>query len=511
MRQEKMSLKSKRELLAALRMTYNNASYSEKNRLLDGFQTATGYSRKHCIKLLRSEDSFEKKQRAPKSTPYNEDVKNALSVIWQAASCICSKRLIPFLPDFIPALERFGHITLQDDTRESLLTLSPATADRLLKSERQRLGRSMSMTRRGTLLRRQIAVRTFADWDDAVPGFFEADLVAHNGGNASGHFIHTLTLTDISSGWTECMPVIRKTDDNVLAALEKIRQRLPMPLIGLDTDNGTEFINHNLSKYCERENITFTRSRVFKSNDQCHVEEKNGSVVRKFVGFRRFEGEWLCWLMKEIYELTSLYVNYFQPSLKLESKERTDKHVTKRYLKARTPCQRLLEIRGKEKMKRELRKTFLTLNPVELLTQIHSLQTKLDESADELLRSLPGTTAVADSEKLILQVNEEKPVAKEPAPRRAGKKPLVTEEVAQVVGSWLHQDPRMTATGLLPLLEKRFPGRFGNKQWATLARHIHKWRAQHPEYKRFYPKFFIYYDEKTPTCQGVIFNESTRL
>jgi hypothetical protein len=461
MRQEKMSLQSKRELLAALKDAYSNATYGEKNRLLDGFQTATGYSRKHAIRLMRSAEAPQKKQRAARITPYNQVVKSALSTIWQAAGCICAKRLVPFLPELIAALERCDHICPTPEVRDGLLKMSPATADRLLRSERQRLGRSMSMTRPGAFLRRQIAVRTFAQWDDAILGFFEADLVAHNGGNQHGQFIHTLTLTDIYSGWTECMPLIRKSDDEVVKAIVKVQERFPMRLVGLDTDNGSEFINHNLSDYCKRENIKFTRSRVFKSNDQCRVEEKNGSVVRRFVGYRRLEGDYLHWLMNELYKLTSLYVNYFQPSCKLQSKEREGGHVTKRYDKARTPCQRLLEIDGGEERKEMLRTTFLKLNPVDLLTRIQSLQAKIEETTNQILR-LPPSTAISESEKLILQAKERKakPAIEPVTSPKTGRKSIVSEEVARVISFFLHHDPSMTATTLLPLLDKRYPGKY---------------------------------------------------
>jgi hypothetical protein len=478
-----MSLLSKRELLAALREPYNSATYAEKKRLLDGFQAATGCSRKHAIKLMRKSVTAAGKDRAPRSTKYDQTVKDALSTVWQAAGCICAKRLIPFLPEFVPALERCHHIKLKRATRKNLLQLSAATADRMLKSERQRLGRSVSMTRRGNLLRRQIAVRTGAPWDDVVPGFLEGDLVAHNGGNPYGQFIHTLTLTDIASGWTECIPVIRKGDDEVLAAIKKVRNRLPMPLLGLDTDNGSEFINHKLSNYCKQENITFTRSRVFKSNDQAHVEEKNGSVVRRLVGYRRFEGEQLCRCMNELYKLTRLYVNYFQPSSKLQSKHRDGGHVTKRYDKARTPCQRLLELDIDEEIKRRLRTTFRSLNPVELLSGIESLQEKLDAKTKEMLR-IPALTAVSECEQLFDQTKDEKP----PAKPKTGRKSIVSAEVRRVISFLLHQDPSLCAMGLLPLLGKRYPRMFGIKQRGTLARQVRRWRAQHPEYKRFFPK-----------------------
>jgi hypothetical protein len=495
-----MSLQSKRELLEALRDPYESASHSGRKRLLDGFQAATGYSRKHAIKLMRGTVNAEKKRRGPRATPYDQELKAALSTVWQAAGCICSKRLIPFLPELIPALERCKHITLEPGTRENLLRISAATADRMLKSERQRLGRSVGMTQRGSLLRRQIAVRTSAQWDDVVPGFFEADLVAHNGGNQHGQFIYTLTMTDIASGWTECAPLLRKTDDAVVAAIKKVQNRLPIPLLGIDTDNGSEFINHTLSDYCKAQSLVFTRSRVFKSNDQAHVEQKNGAVVRRLVGYKRFEGDQMHKCMNDLYKLTRLYVNFFQPSCKLKSKVRDGGHVTKRYDKAQTPCQRLIHLVTSETIKLQLHQTFMSLNPVQLLADIESLQLRLDAATKEML-NIPESTEVLESEKLMIRAKSKtEKKMEQPSKVKTGRKSIVPDEVTRVISFLMHQDPSMTSTGLLPLLNQRYPGMYGNKQWATLARQIKKWRALHPEYQRFYPKCQRKYADRKTTA-----------
>ena len=180
-------------------------------------------------------------------------------------------------------MERHGHLSLPADVRGKLLTISPATADRLLATERSNQ-RGMSTTRPGSLLKKQIKVRTFADWDDLQPGFLEADLVAHCGVSAAGSFLHTLVLVDVATGWTECVALLRRSEADVIGALNSLRGRLPVPLLGLDTDNGSEFINYEMLRYCQREQITFTRSRVNRKNDQAFVEEKNGSVVRRLIG-----------------------------------------------------------------------------------------------------------------------------------------------------------------------------------------------------------------------------------
>ncbi len=277
-----MSFEAKRELLLQTRGRYREASRARRSVILDEFVAATGYERKYAIRLLRSPVIPPPAPiKRPRERRYGREVGDALSVAWEAANRICSKSLVPFLPELVENLERNGHLTLTDEVRAQLLALSPATADRLLRPMKERdRPRGVGTTKPGALLKRQIPIRTFADWDDARPGFFEADLVAHCGGSVEGSFLYTLTLTDIATGWTEVLPLLHRTQQSVIQALDKARKLIPFPILGLDTDNGREFINEMLVEYCEREGITFTRGRVARKNDQCFVEQKNGSVVR---------------------------------------------------------------------------------------------------------------------------------------------------------------------------------------------------------------------------------------
>ena len=226
--------------------------------------------------------------------------------------------------------------------RQGLLSLSPATADRLLHQQRISEGRSISTTHPGKLLKHQIPIRTFADWSEQAPGFMEADLVAHCGDRADGAFLNTLVLTDIATGWTECLALLRRGEAEVIGAMEASRQCLPFPLLGLDTDNGGEFINYELVNYCKQQKITFTRSRSYRKNDQAHVEEKNGSVVRRLVGYDRYEGIGAWRALTALYEVLRLYINFFQPSMKLLSMERIGSRIIKRYDRARTPYEWVL-------------------------------------------------------------------------------------------------------------------------------------------------------------------------
>jgi len=237
----------------------------------------------------------------PRQPRYGSEVRHALVLAWEATKHLCAKRLIPFLPTCLAALERHGYLHLSEENRRQVLQVSISTAERLLRSQPQPAPRALSTTQAGPLLKQRIPLRTFSQWDDAQPGFVEADLVAHHGGDTHGCFLYTLTLTDIATGWTECLPLLYKSSEAVLAAFRLARRCFPFPILGLDTDNGSEFINETVMRYCEAEHITFTRGRPEVKNDQCFVEQKNGAVVRHFVGHGRLVGSGAARQLRELY------------------------------------------------------------------------------------------------------------------------------------------------------------------------------------------------------------------
>ena len=370
---KKLSLELRRELLTRTAEDYASARKGIKSQIVDQLVAATGYGRKHAITLLNHPPGSVSFSR-PRRTRYDERVKRALVTLWTTANRICAKRLVPFLPELIEVMERHGHLSLPADVREKLLTISSATADRLLATERSNQ-RGVSTTRPGSLLKKQIKVRTFADWDDLQPGFLEADLVAHCGESAAGSFLHTLVLVDIATGWTECVALLRRSEADVIGALNSLRGRLPVPLLGLDTDNGSEFINYEMLRYCQREQITFTRSRVNRKNDQAFVEEKNGSIVRRLIGYDRYEGLGAWRALIQLYEILRLYVNFFQPSMKLIEKQRDGARVKKRYDRAQTPYQRVIASAYLTKRKRErIESLYRKLDPVTLLKELERRQ-----------------------------------------------------------------------------------------------------------------------------------------
>jgi hypothetical protein len=283
------------------------------------------------------------------------------------------------MAEIVEALCRCGELEVDPAVRAKLLAVSAATIDRMLAPERRRLQvKGRSGTKPGSILKRQIPIRTFADWDEGVPGFCEVDLVAHDGGNPGGDFCQTLDLTCINTGWTEMRAVRNKAQMWVFEALVDIRSTLPFPLLGLDSDNGSEFINDQLYRYCVQEEITFTRSRPYRKNDNCFVEQKNWPTVRQQVGYARYDTPEELACLEELYRHLRLYVNFFQPQMKLVSKTRQGARVTKRYDPARTPYRRVLASPAvPQEAKDALTQTYLSLNPAELKRAIAALQHRL--------------------------------------------------------------------------------------------------------------------------------------
>ena len=379
-----MSVKSCHEYAREVSGRYRAASRKEKGVILDEFTRTCGYERKYAIGLLRKPPV---KRAAPIKRPravvYGEDVKRALVGAWEASDRLCAKRLVPFLKELVVVLERHKEIELQGGTRKRLLSISPATADRLLASERRRLNwRGKTTTKPAQILRRQVEVRTANDWNEDVPGYFEADLVAHCGESAHGQYVNSLVLTDVATGWIELAALPNKSQRSVTDAIDRIRKRLPFSILGIDSDNGTEFINANLYRYCNEQKIHFTRCRPYKKNDQCRVEQKNWSIVRQRIGYARYEGAKECSRLANVYSWLRPFVNYLQPSMKLVSKTRDGAKVTKIHDVAKTPYERLLAYETlTSRSKMDLNEYYLGLNPKQLIREYRAAKEKLDDEA----------------------------------------------------------------------------------------------------------------------------------
>jgi hypothetical protein len=285
----------------------------------------------------------------------------------------------------VPLLQKHREITIDAATKGKLLTISAATIDRLLKAERKKQQlKSRSHTKPGTLLKHQIPIRTFAQWDEKRPGFVEIDLVGHDGGDPSGDFAQTLNVTDIATGWTEAQAVKNKAQRWVFEAITDMRVRFPSDILGIDSDNGAEFINNHLYRYCKEEKITFTRARSSRKNDNCFIEQKNYSVVRRAVGYMRHDTQLELEILNELYGFLRLYSNFFQPVMKLLEKTRIGSKVKKKYDGAQTPYQRVLASPDIPKEnKKQLRSQYRKLNPAELKRKIESLQQRLIQVASD--------------------------------------------------------------------------------------------------------------------------------
>ena len=378
----------RRAVVRATARRYQSGRKKEKQKLLDELTELTGYNRSYARTILRNfgrEAGRQKRparsarRRAMSRQQYDQEVLAGLRRIWMILDFICGKRLVAIMPEVLKRLEYFGEFKCDARTREKLLKISAATIDRLLSSERRKYQlRGRARTKPGTLLKKQIPLRTFSEWNEQRPGFVEIDLVAHDGGQAAGEYLYTLDMTDVYSGWTEVQAVQNKAQVWVFAALKDLRARLPFALQGIDSDNGSEFINDNLLEYCQDEGITFTRSRPYRKNDNCFVEQKNYTIVRRHVGYQRLVGSEQLALVNELYRHLRLYANYFQPVMKLKSKERNGSQVKKTYYPAQTPYQRLrgsshLSAAAKQRLTRE----YMQLNPADLKRKIERIQAKL--------------------------------------------------------------------------------------------------------------------------------------
>jgi len=364
---------------------YAAAGKRERSRILDSFCLATGYDRKYAIRMLRGRKRVSVRRARRRASLYGRDFQKALRIAWEASGYICSQRLQPFLPELVPLLEKHGHLPIDDVTRGLLLQASASTVERNLKFLRHGLlSRKMSQTKPGTLLRKQIPaiVGRWADKD--VPGYLEIDLVSHSGEFAAGTFIYTLSAVDLCTGWTERIPILGKGQAGIVAALHRIREQLPFPLLGIHPDSGGEFINWQLFAYCEEANIEFSRSRPFHKNDNAHVEQKNWTLVRRLIGYQRLDTpEQLAWLDSFYIDLLRPYANCFQPVMKLLEKETVNNRTRRKYDTPATPMRRLLLTHAQDVIRTQpLLALYESVSPLTLKRQI-----------DRRLVAMPATLA----------------------------------------------------------------------------------------------------------------------
>ncbi len=474
---------AKRELLATIRDRYLASSKKDKGRILDEFISVTGHHRKHGIRLLgQSGDAGEKPSMIKGRRIYDEAVREAVIVIWEAADHICGKRLKAALPYLVESMERHGHLDLDPEVRQRPMAATAATLDRLLKPIRSTAGSRRRRRRRHSMSKR-VPVRTYNDWNRPPPGYLEIDLVAHCGGPLSGSFIHSLVATDICTGWSEAVPLLAREQSLVVAGLEAIGQQPPFTIRGIDSDNDSVFINETLIQYCADRGIEFTRSRPYRSNDQAWIEQKNGSVVRRFVGHDRYSGQVAGQTMAYLYGALRMYVSFFQPSFKLIDKTRDGATTVKHYSQPATPCDRLIQhdATGAE-LKAMLNEYRTGLDPVLLLHTIREAQSALVATTSPEVRETPaGESLERFLAKLpnLWRQGETRPThaARGRSPRhwRTRKDPF--DGVWGDVLVWLQAEPDATGKGLMARLQSEHPDRFTEAQLRTLQRRVKEWRG----------------------------------
>lgn len=358
------------ELVKVLVRRYVRATKREKSRILDELCATAGLNRNYATRLLNQGHSRHRAKPGRRSKYSEPEFRLVLVQFWSATEFLCGKLLKAAIPKYLPHYER-GYGVLKVEQREKLLAISAATIDRVLQPVKARRG--VSCTRRGNMLREEIPIRTDY-WSDICPGFMEGDSVAHCGGSMRGPFIWTITLIDIATTWVESRAVWTQSGDNTVDALRSIRKALPFSIIAFDFDNGGEFINNVVVKYCAGEQIALTRSRPYRKNDNAHIEQKNGSVVRQFLGYGRFENPDLVPVMNDLYvKEWTWFNNFFRPSFKLKEKTRVGSKYSRKYDSPMTPYERvLLSEAVSEEKKQQLRETYETLNPFELRKAMHA-------------------------------------------------------------------------------------------------------------------------------------------
>lgn len=479
-------MEARRELIEAVGERYRNGGRKEKKQILDEFVQLAGFHRKYAIRVLRSERRIDVPASGTRSGLYDEAVITALTVIWEAADRICGKRLKAVLTTFVEAMERHGHLRLDSEVRDRLLKMSAATIDRVLRPVRAQAKQGRRKVSVNTALRKSITIRTYEDWNNPPPGYFEMDMVAHCGTSVAGSHVHSLVLTDIASGWTEAAALIVREQTLITVTLDEIQSRLPFLMLGLDVDNDSAFINEVLLSYCRKRKLELTRSRAYKKNDQAWIEQKNGAIVRKLVGHGRLEGAEATLVLADLHKVARLYVNFFQPSFKLKSKTREGGKVVKKYHAPATPYEQLLaDDRVEPGVKQQLRQQFDSLDPLELLSQLRQTQEKivrLEAGADA-----EPTPVVTELDQFVRSLStawrngEVRPPYKK---RRSDAKPHTWrtrpdpyEEVWPLLLRWLNDEPHATAKSLFRRLNTDMPNRFKPGQYKTLQRRVKDWRT----------------------------------
>jgi hypothetical protein len=489
----RISMGARREVVSAVAERYRSANQVEKGRILDELCATTGWHRKHAVRALRQRETVTPVpgHEAPRARRrrYGVAIKDALTALWEASDRLCGKRLKVMIPTLLPPLEQHGRLRLNKMDRDLVFAISAATIDRMLGDTK--VAASGARRRRAgfySAIRREVPIRTFNDWNSPPPGFCEVDMVAHGGTSVAGSFIQTLTMVDVATGWTECLPLVTRDGSLVVEAINRAQDLFPWLLRGVDFDNDSAFMNDVVVPWCREQKLEVTRSRAYKKNDQAFVEQKNGAVVRRLIGYGRFEGIETACVMARLYAAARLYVNFFQPSFKLKEKRREGVKVIKRYHPPSTPYERALahpEMGAAAKQR--LREQYRTLDPVALLAEIRAAQEELGNRIDHracdargrqrpakspVQSSTPNAVAFANTLGKTVEIGE--PRATHRSPKRPYKTrvrmPSKLDPHVAIIEHWLAVEPQLTALAIVGRLSEKHPEQFGTKQHSTVQR-----------------------------------------
>jgi hypothetical protein len=482
----RVSMATCEELTAAVVARYAAGTRADRGRILDEFTAVTGFHRKHAMRVLRAGGTGSISGPRPGRRVYDDAVREALIVLWEASDRICGKRLRPMVPVLVESMERHGHLQLAAEVRTRLLAMSAATMDRALKQAKGANGGGARRRSSPTALRRSVPIRTFDGWNDPAPGYVEADLVAHSGPTAKGSFVQTLTLTDIATGWTECAPLLVREQTLLTEVLGEVRKLMPFVLLGFDSDNDSVFLNETVRDYCAACSIEFTRCRPYRKNDQAWVEQKNGAVVRHAVGYRRLEGLDAAAGLARLYGSLRLFVNHFQPSFKLASKARDGAKVKKRYHPPATPYQRLLaDPRTSHEARRRVEAVHETLDPVRLLREIRTAQQRLVKIADGNAAGMgapptaPTLVQFLAGLRTAWREGEVRPAAQPKAKvTRERRRPDPLISVTALLQGWYEAEPWRTSRELLDRLQVEQTGIYPDSLLRTVQRRMKGWRRR---------------------------------
>ena len=487
-----ISMGARREVLSAVAERYWSAGRVEKGYILDALCRTTGWHRKHAIRALRQRVvTAETRVPRERKRRYGTTIKDALIALWEASDRVCGKRLVAMIPILLPALEQHGRLQLSEGEHGQLLAVSAATIDRMLGDVK--VAAAGSRRRRAgfySAIRREVPIRTFNDWKDPAPGFCEVDMVAHGGTSVAGSFIQTLTMVDVATGWTECLPLVNRDGNLVVEAIKRAQSLFPWLLRGVDFDNDSAFMNEIVVPWCRGQKLEVTRSRAYKKNDQAFVEQKNGAVVRRLMGYGRFDGVETARVMGRLYAAARLYVNFFQPSFKLKEKRREGAKVIKRYHEPSTPYERALAHPMVAKAVNErLRAQYRTLDPVALLAEIRAAQEELGNRIDRRTGGALRENAGGKSDMVVHSSTAEpatfarglgndlargEPRATHRRSKRRYKKrvrmPSKLDPHVALIEGWVAAEPQLTAIAIVGRLADLHPDQFGNKQHSIVQR-----------------------------------------